>query len=81
MTVQKLQPSFAPAEQAAAVPVSVAFGDGIGPEIMDVSLRVLAAAGARLDIEQIDTLFDDMKNASQFGKLVVTLGAGKASKI
>ena len=34
-----------------------------------------------LDIEQIDTLFDDMKNASQFGKLVVTLGAGKASKL
>ena len=34
-----------------------------------------------LDIEQIDTPFDDMKNASQFGKLVVTLGAGKASKL
>ena len=34
-----------------------------------------------LDIKQIDTLFDDMKNASQFGKLVVTLGEGKASKL
>ncbi|KAH6629709.1 hypothetical protein C7974DRAFT_395049 [Boeremia exigua] len=34
-----------------------------------------------LDIEQIDTLFDDMKNASQFGKLVVTLGDKKASKL
>jgi D-arabinose 1-dehydrogenase-like Zn-dependent alcohol dehydrogenase len=26
------------------------------------------------DIEKIDGLFEDMKNASQFGKLVVTLG-------
>lgn len=34
-----------------------------------------------LDIEQIDTLFDDMKNASQFGKLVVTLGNNKSSKL
>lgn len=34
-----------------------------------------------LDIEKINTLFDDMKNASQFGKLVVTLGEGKASKL
>jgi D-arabinose 1-dehydrogenase-like Zn-dependent alcohol dehydrogenase len=30
-----------------------------------------------LDVEKIDTLFDDMKNASQFGKLVVTLDGGK----
>jgi D-arabinose 1-dehydrogenase-like Zn-dependent alcohol dehydrogenase len=34
-----------------------------------------------LDIKKIDTLFDDMKNASQFGKLVVTLGEGKTSKL
>lgn len=34
-----------------------------------------------LDIAQIDTLFDDMKNASQFGKLVVSLGDNKASKL
>jgi D-arabinose 1-dehydrogenase-like Zn-dependent alcohol dehydrogenase len=27
-----------------------------------------------MDIEAIDGLFEDMKNASQFGKLVVTLG-------
>jgi D-arabinose 1-dehydrogenase-like Zn-dependent alcohol dehydrogenase len=30
-----------------------------------------------LDVEKIDTLFEDMKNASQFGKLVVTLDGGK----
>jgi isocitrate dehydrogenase len=44
----------ATAEQAAAVPVSVAYGDGIGPEIMEASLRVLAAAGARLAIEEVE---------------------------
>jgi D-arabinose 1-dehydrogenase-like Zn-dependent alcohol dehydrogenase len=27
-----------------------------------------------LDVEKIDGLFEDMKSASQFGKLVVTLG-------
>jgi isocitrate dehydrogenase len=37
----------------ARVPVTVARGDGIGPEIMDAALRVLEAAGARLAIEEI----------------------------
>lgn len=37
----------------APVPVTVARGDGIGPEIMDATLRVLAAAGARLAVEEI----------------------------
>ncbi len=36
------------------VPITVAHGDGIGPEIMQASLRVLEAAGAALDIETID---------------------------
>lgn len=35
------------------VPITVARGDGIGPEIMDVTLDVLKAAGARLAIEEI----------------------------
>lgn len=34
-----------------------------------------------LDISKIDTLFEDMKSASQFGKLVVTLGERKGSKL
>jgi isocitrate dehydrogenase len=37
-----------------ATPVTVAFGDGIGPEIMEACLRILIAAGAKLDIEPID---------------------------
>ncbi len=36
------------------VPITVAHGDGIGPEIMDATLHILKAAGARIDIENID---------------------------
>lgn len=35
-------------------PITVAYGDGIGPEIMTATLRVLEAAGAQLEIETID---------------------------
>jgi isocitrate dehydrogenase len=35
-------------------PVTVAYGDGIGPEIMDATLHILKEAGARIDIEVID---------------------------
>lgn len=36
------------------IPITVAHGDGIGPEIMDATLRILEAAGAPLDIHTID---------------------------
>ena len=36
-----------------AVPIAVAYGDGIGPEIMTATLRILHAAGARLDITPV----------------------------
>jgi isocitrate dehydrogenase len=36
------------------VPITVAHGDGIGPEIMDATLRIIQAAGARIDIETIE---------------------------
>jgi isocitrate dehydrogenase len=39
---------------AAKVPITVAHGDGIGPEIMDATLRIIQAAGAPLDIETIE---------------------------
>ncbi|HYD31299.1 MAG TPA: NADP-dependent isocitrate dehydrogenase [Azospirillaceae bacterium] len=35
-------------------PITVARGDGIGPEIMDAVLFILKEAGARLDIEEIE---------------------------
>lgn len=34
-------------------PIAVAFGDGIGPEIMKATLSVLHAAGARLEINSV----------------------------
>src|SRR4026208_120659 len=36
------------------VPITVANGDGIGPEIMAATLRILQGAGANLEIETID---------------------------
>ncbi len=36
------------------VPITVARGDGIGPEIMQATLDVILAAGARLSIEEIE---------------------------
>src|SRR5438874_12381163 len=38
----------------AKVPITVAHGDGIGPEIMNATLRILEAAGAPLEIETIE---------------------------
>lgn len=35
-------------------PITVAYGDGIGPEIMKATLRILEAAGAALDIETVE---------------------------
>ena len=39
---------------AAPTPITVARGDGIGPEIMDATLQVLEHAGAQLAIEEIE---------------------------
>jgi isocitrate dehydrogenase len=35
-------------------PITVAYGDGIGPEIMQATLDIIQAAGAKLDIEFIE---------------------------
>jgi isocitrate dehydrogenase len=35
-------------------PITVAHGDGIGPEIMEATLHILKEAGARIDIETIE---------------------------
>ena len=40
-------------------PITVAYGDGIGPEIMEPTLRILDEAGAQLDIERI-TIGEEM---------------------
>src|SRR6185369_10048773 len=36
------------------VPITVAYGDGIGPEIMEATLHILKEGGAKLAIEKID---------------------------
>ena len=35
-------------------PITVAYGDGIGPEIMEATLNIITSAGARIDIETIE---------------------------
>ncbi|MCB9566118.1 MAG: NADP-dependent isocitrate dehydrogenase [Myxococcales bacterium] len=49
-------PTHSPATTASLtpVPITVAEGDGIGPEIMEATLRVLEAAGAALAVERIE---------------------------
>ena len=39
---------------ATPVPITVAHGDGIGPEIMAATLHILKESGAQLEIETID---------------------------
>ncbi|MCL6563465.1 MAG: NADP-dependent isocitrate dehydrogenase [Firmicutes bacterium] len=39
---------------SAKTPITVAYGDGIGPEIMEATLRILEAAGAELAVETIE---------------------------
>ena len=38
----------------AKTPITVAHGDGIGPEIMEATLRIIEAAGAELDVDTIE---------------------------
>ncbi len=39
---------------AVKTPITVAYGDGIGPEIMSATLRILTAANTEIDSERID---------------------------
>lgn len=45
---------FVPPTQLTRAAVAVAQGDGIGPEIMSATLRILDAAGARIDWQPIE---------------------------
>jgi len=42
------------AEAREATPITVAYGDGIGPEIMEATLRIIEAAGAHIAPERIE---------------------------
>jgi len=39
---------------ASATPITVAHGDGIGPEIMSATLQIIKEAGARIELETIE---------------------------
>ena len=43
-----------PTTTAKKVPITVAYGDGIGPEIMDATLRMITEGGAKLELEPIE---------------------------
>jgi isocitrate dehydrogenase len=45
---------MSPKNTSPNTPITIARGDGIGPAIMDATLKILETAGARLDIEEIE---------------------------
>ncbi|MEL6322963.1 MAG: NADP-dependent isocitrate dehydrogenase [Pseudomonadota bacterium] len=79
-----------------AVPVTVAFGDGIGPEIMEASLKVLVAAEPKLVVERVDvgeavylagntsgieeTVWDSIRRTRTFYKAPITTPQGSGYK-
>lgn len=54
MEQQTAKPNEMVTDTTTKTTITVAYGDGIGPEIMKATLRVLDAAGAKLDIEEIE---------------------------
>jgi len=78
------------------VPISVAHGDGIGPEIMDATLRILQSAGAELEIHPIEIgekmylkgfstgmdpkMWDVIRNTKAFLKAPITTPQGGGFK-
>lgn len=77
-------------------PITVAKGDGIGPEIMDATLKILEAAGAQLVIEEIaigksvyesgikngiaDSSWESLKRTKVFLKAPITTPQGGGFK-
>jgi len=77
-------------------PITVAYGDGIGPEIMEATLRILKEAGAELDIQVIevgeklylkgltsgieDSAWDSLQQTKVFLKAPITTPQGGGMK-
>jgi isocitrate dehydrogenase len=77
-------------------PITVAYGDGIGPEIMDATLKIILAAGAQIDIETIeigekvylrgvsagieDSAWDSLRRTKVFLKAPITTPQGGGFK-
>src|ERR1051325_7977834 len=80
----------------ATVPITVAYGDGIGPEIMEATLHILKEAGAKLAIEKIEigekvylsgntsgidpSSWDSLRNTKVFLKAPITTPQGGGYK-
>jgi isocitrate dehydrogenase len=80
----------------AKTPITVAYGDGIGPEIMRASLHILQSAGAEFDIDEIkvgeqvylagnltgieDGAFDSLRRTKVFYKAPLTTPQGTGFK-
>lgn len=47
-------PQFCDMKSITPTKITIARGDGIGPEIMDATLRIMEAAGASLELEEIE---------------------------
>src|SRR2546427_5691952 len=78
------------------IPITVAYGDGIGPEIMNATLHILKEAGAKLDIERIEigekvylsgntsgidpSAWDSLRNTKVFLKAPITTPQGGGFK-
>ena len=83
-------------DKSKAVPITIARGDGIGPEIMDATLKILEAAGANLAIEEIaigeavyksgiksgiaDSAWDSLRRTKVFLKSPITTPQGGGFK-
>jgi isocitrate dehydrogenase len=80
----------------AKVPITVAYGDGIGPEIMNATLSILSAAGARIAVEPIEigervylagnsagiepSAWDSLRRTKVFLKAPITTPSGSGYK-
>jgi isocitrate dehydrogenase len=64
------------------VPITVARGDGIGPEIMEATLLVLEEAGAQLEIENVEVTaaWESLRRTRVFLQAPITLPAGGAAR-
>lgn len=78
------------------IPITVAKGDGIGPEIMDATLHILAEAGAALEIHEVeigekvylkghrsgieDSTWETIRNTRAFLKAPITTPQGGGFK-
>ena len=47
-------------------PITVAYGDGIGPEIMAATLNIIKAAGARIEPEWVEAVAGDRGSRDYF---------------